>query len=171
MRNLSTREKIILGIGAIFCIVALIYVVLVAPYTSRMELLERKINAGQRQLEQVKTMEQEYTSLARQIKRISSSDQDVSGLFSFVENQVQQVAGRDKLNSMRPIAPVRHGDLVEEGLEVKIERITLRQTVDLLQRLEQSKRPLRIKGLDLKVRFENKSLLDASLTISTFGRG
>jgi hypothetical protein len=72
---------------------------------------------------------------------------------------------------MRPIAPVRHGDLVEEGLEVKIERITLRQTVDLLQRLEQSKRPLRIKGLDLKVRFENKSLLDASLTISTFGRG
>lgn len=171
MRNLSTREKIILAIGAIFCIVALIYVALVAPYTSRIELLERKINAGQRQLEQVKAMEQEYTSLARQIKRISSSDQDVSGLFSFVENQVQQVAGRDKLNSMRPIAPVRHGDLVEEGLEVKIERITLRQIVDLLQRLEQSKRPLRIKSLDLKVRFENKSLLDASLTISTFGRG
>ncbi|MFO7831593.1 MAG: type II secretion system protein GspM [Desulfuromonadaceae bacterium] len=171
IRNLSTREKMILGAGIAFCILVLFYVGIIAPYSSRIQLLERKIDAGQTQLQQVTALQQEYKNLAQQIRQISSDQQDVSGLFSFVENQVQQVAGRDKLSSMRPVSPVRHDDMVEEGLEVKIERISLRQVVDLLQRLEQSKRPLRVKGLDLKVRFENKSLFDTSLTISTFGKG
>lgn len=171
MRNLSQREKVILALGIAFCIAVLAYLVVIAPYTSNMERIEHKISASQSQLEQVKAMQQEYSALARQIKQISSDQQDVSGLFSFVENRVQQVAGRDKISSMRPVAPVRHDDMVEEGLEVKIERITLRQVVDLLQRLEQSQRPLRVKGLDMKVRFENKSLFDTSLTISTFSKG
>lgn len=171
IRNLSTREKMILGAGIVFCVAVLLYVGVIAPYTSKMQGLERKISAGQAQLEQVTVLQQEYQSLAQQIKQISTDQQDVSGLFSFVENQVQQVAGRDKLTSMRPVAPIRHNNMVEEGLEVRIERISLRQAVDLLQRLEQSQRPLRVKGLDLRVRFENKSLFDASLTISTFGRG
>lgn len=171
IRNLSMREKIILGAGIAFCIVVLFYVAVIAPYNSRMKALEHKINAKQTQLAQVTALQQQYNSLSQQIKQISTEQQDVSGLFSFVENQVQQVAGRDKLSSMRPVAPVRHDNMVEEGLEVKIERISLRQVVDLLQRLEQSQRPLRIKGLDLKVRFENKSLFDTSLTISIFSKG
>lgn len=171
IKNLSTREKMILGAGIVFCIAVLAYMTIIAPYRSRMQLLDRKISASQSQLEQVNALQEEYRDLARQIKKVSSDQHDVSGLFSFVENQVQQVAGRDKLSSMRPVAPVRHDNMVEEGLEVKIERISLRQVVDLLQRLDQSQRPLRVKGLDLKVRFENKSLFDTSLTISTFGRG
>jgi general secretion pathway protein M len=171
MRNLSTREKIVLGTGIAFCVAVLFYIAIVAPYTSKIQTLERKISASQTQLQQTRTLQHEYKVLARQIRKISSDAQDVSGLFSFVESQVQQVAGRDKLSSMRPVAPVRHDDMVEEGLEVKIERVSLRQVVDLLQRLEQAQRPLRIKGLDLKVRFENKSLFDTSLTISTFGKG
>lgn len=170
--NLSLREKMILASGIIFSVLVLLYVALIAPFSSKLQALERKINTGEIQLRELKALQEQYQQLEHQIKQVGSDSRDnATGLLSFVENQVQQVAGRDKLTSMRPVAPVRHDDMLEEGVEVRIERVTLRQIVDMLQQLEQARRPVRIKGLDLKVRFEDKALFDATLLISTFSKG
>ncbi len=170
--NLSMREKAILASGIIFSVLILLYVALIAPFSSKLQTLERKISAGETQVRELQGLQEQYQQLERLIKQVGSNANDnASGLLSFVENQVQQVAGRDKLTSMRPVAPIRHDDLLEEGVEVRMERITLQQIVDTLQRLEQAHRPIRIKGLDLKVRFEDKALFDATLLISTFSKG
>jgi len=170
--NLSMREKAILASGLIFCVFVLLYVALISPLSNKLRTLERKISAGETQVRELQALQEQYQQLERLIKQVGSDSSDnASGLLSFVENQVQQVAGRDKLTSMRPVAPVRHDEMLEEGVEVRLERVTLRQIVDLLQQLEQARRSVRIKGLDLKVRFEDKALFDATLLISTFSKG
>ncbi|MDY0212052.1 MAG: type II secretion system protein GspM [Desulfuromonadaceae bacterium] len=170
--NLSMREKVILASGIFLSVLILLYMALISPFSSKLRALERKISAGEIQLHELKSLQEQYQQLEHQITQIGNDSRDnATGLLSFVENQVQQVAGRDKLTSMRPIAPIRHDDMLEEGVEVRIERVTLRQIVDMLQRLEQARRTVRIKGLDLKVRFEDKALFDATMLISTFSKG
>lgn len=170
--NLSMREKAILTSGVICCVLVLIYVMLISPFSNKMQALERKISTGEVQIRELTSLQEQYQQLEHQIKQVrSDSHNNATGLLSFVENQVQQVAGRDKLTSMRPIAPVRHDDILEEGVEVRIERVTLRQIVNMLEQLERARNPVRIKGLDLKVRFEDKSLFDVTLLISTFSKG
>lgn len=172
INNLSTREKYILAFGGVFVGAVLLYLGIIAPFRTKLDLLERKIAAGRSQLEQSVRLQQEYQLLERQVRQISALQKDSSaGLLSFIENQVQRAAGRDKLVAMRPMAPVRHDAMIEEAVDIKLERITLQQMVTLLQHLEQARRPLRVKTLDLKVRFENRSLFDAALIISTFNKG
>jgi general secretion pathway protein M len=167
--NLNRREKIFVCAGAVIVLLTLLYVAVIAPYSSLMSRLDRKIALRQEQVSEVAALKNELLLLKEQLlvaeKKVASSGN--FSLFSFVEQKVQGVAGKENLIYMRPKPATQQDDFEETSLEVKLEKISLQQVVRLLHEMEAADVPLKVKTLQLRNRAGNASLLDVTLDIST----
>jgi general secretion pathway protein M len=170
--QLTPRDRLALIIGAVVVLAALVYVGIVSPYENAMGRLDAQINARQRQLEQVRSLHQEYQRLKGLVAAGNARlDRNKNfSLFSFVENLVTQVATKENLLYMRPQPPDVQDNYKEESVEIKLEKIHLNQLIQMLYRIESADALLQVKHLRVKTRFDDRSLLDVVLTISALGR-
>ena len=171
-KQLSPRDRVTLLAGALIVVVLLFIFGIVAPYRSALERLDKKIASKQRQLVEVRQLSQEYRQLQQQLtaseQRLASSG-DFS-LLSFVEATSIRLAGRDSLTAMRPQPAATLEGFREEAVEVKLEKIRLNQLVQLLFAAESAPAPMLVKTLRIKPRFDDRNLLDVTLTFASYRR-
>jgi len=79
-----------------------------------------------------------------------------------------RIGGREKLSYIRPQPPQSQGTVSIDHLDVKFERLPLPQVVRLLWEIESSATQMQIKNLRLKERFDNRTELDATMTVAVF---
>jgi len=169
LSKLSQREQIMVAAGAIICVVTAVYLLVFSPYRTAMEKLDRKIAVRQQQLKQVKQLQAECATAQATINKLQQcGSADGFALFSFVENQIIKIAGRGNLTAMRPLSSIKHDNVTEETVEVKIERVSLNQIVQLLQNIDNAPVTLQVKKIQLKVRYDDVKQLDASMHISVY---
>lgn len=171
-QNLEPREKIMLLAGLIFllCVVAVYGIYL--PYRESLQQAERSIAVKQRQLAQVRDLQQEYRGLERRIARAEqglarSGEQSALAL---LENIAARIDSRDKLNYIRPQPPQSQGAYRIENLDIKFEKLSLEQAVNLLWRVETAETRMQVRNLRLRQRFDDTSLLDVTMTVAVFRR-
>lgn len=170
--QLSRREKIALALGAAAVLAAALYLGVIAPYRNALERLDGKIASRQRQLGEVETMRRDLQRL-QQRQSVAEARLARGGdfaLFPFVESLVGQIAAKENLVSMRPQPPSQQGELREEAVEIRLEKIRLDQMVRLLYGFDTAEALLQVKSLRLKTRFDDRTRLDATLTVAAFGR-
>lgn len=170
--QLNPRERIFIISGGVIIGLILLYFVLLAPYQTTLARLDNQIEGRSAQLQQVSALQAEYLSLQQktvQIERRLENRRDFSTL-TFVENLAVNTAGRENLVSMRPQAPVTRDQFILDSVELKLERLTLRQVLELLWGVESAEVPMQISNLFLKRRFDEKSLLDATMTVTAMRR-
>lgn len=170
--NLNKREKIFVGAGAVIVFVTLLYVAVVAPYRNQMSGLDKKISLRQKQAVEMVALKEEILELQ---ERLREAETKVSrtvnfSLFSFVEQKVQEAAGKENLVFMRPKPAAQQGDFEETSLEVKLEKISLEQVTRLIYAIEAADVSINIKSLQLRNRMPNAALLDVTMDISTLRR-
>lgn len=170
--NLSQRERIILAGGALFVVFTLFFLLVWTPYNNALENLESKIRSRQKQVIEVQNLRQEFQQLNTQIKQAEAqlARGTTFSLFSFVEATEARVASKENLVYMRPQPSVDQNEFREESVEIKLEKIRLDQLVQLLYEIESANAFLKVKALRVKTRFDNRSELDAVMTISSMGR-
>jgi general secretion pathway protein M len=170
--SLSQREKIILALGGCALLVILAVMAVVLPYRNALDRMDDKIVSRKRQLVQVRELQQEFRQVQQQaaeIDRRAAQGANFS-LFSFIESTTQDVAGRENLIYLRPQPGGTEGDLTVETVEVKLEKIRLDQLVRLLYAAENADALLQVKNLRSKIRFDDPTLLDVVMTVSSFGK-
>jgi general secretion pathway protein M len=171
--QLNPRERWALVAGGLVVLVTIIYLGIISPYLNALNLLDTRIIARQRQVKEVQALRQEYLQLQRQTaeaeQRMAKAGAGFS-LFAFVEAVTVQVATKENLVYMRPQQPSAQGEFSEESVEIKLEKIRIDQLVRLLYSVESADAYLQVKSLRVRTRFDNRSMLDAVLTISSFGR-
>lgn len=170
--QLNQRERVFVGVGAAALLLGLLYFAVVIPYQSSLARLDQQLAARSRQLQEVKTLQSRYLALQQQMAQMErqlGSRQDFSAL-SFVESLVEQTAGRENLVSMRPQPATPSGEYTVDAVEIKLEKLTFRQVLELLWGLETANTPMQVKDLHLKQRFDAKDLLDATLTVTALRR-
>ncbi|MBN2428942.1 MAG: type II secretion system protein M [Deltaproteobacteria bacterium] len=167
--NLNKREKIFVIAGALFVLLTLIYAAAVAPYTNLMERLDSKVALRGKQVTEAIALKNEILLLQQQLREAEQKISSTANfsLFSFVEQKVQGVAGKENLVHMRPKPATEREDFEESSLEIKLEKITLQQVVRLLYEMEAADVPLNVKALQLRNRTESAALLDVTMDIST----
>ncbi len=170
--NLNQRERIALGIGALVVLVTLVFFGIVSPYRESLDLLDRKIASRQKQVREVQALRGQYLALQQKLneaeKRLARGES--FSLFSFVESLATRVASKENLVYMRPQPSSVKEGFREDSVEIKLDKIRLNQLVQLLYELETTDAVLQVKNLRLKTRFEDRTLLDAVLTVSSYGR-
>lgn len=170
--QLQQRERIFVLVGGLALILALLYFAIVAPYLGAMTRLDRQIAQRSEQLQEVKVLQGRYLEIQNQMNQVTrqlEKRQDFSAL-SFIENLVEQTSGRENLLSMRPQSPETRGEFVIDSVEIKLEKLTLKQLLELLMGVEGATTPMQVKGLYLKQRFDDRSLLDATMTVTALRR-
>ncbi len=170
--QLNPRERIFVIVGGLALILALLYFAAVAPYRSALTRLDRQVAVRSGQLQEVKTLQARYLALQQQMtqmERLLGKRQDFSAL-TFIENLVEQTAGRETLLSMRPQSPEVRNEFTIDSVEIKLEKLTLKQLLELLLGVEDADTPVQVKSLYLKQRFDDRSLLDATMTVTALRR-
>jgi general secretion pathway protein M len=170
--QLKPRERIFVTVGGIALVLALLYLAVLMPYRGALTRLDKQIAARGRQLQDVKSLRAQYLAMQQQILMVEmrvKNSQDFSAL-TFIESLVERTAGRENLLSMRPQSPVTQSEFTLDSVEVKLEKLTLKQVLELLWGVEAANTPMQVKNLYLKQRFDDHSLLDASMTITALRR-
>jgi len=170
--QLNQRERIFVIVGGVSLILALLYFAIVAPYRSALNRLDSQIATRSEQLQEVKALQARYLELKQQrlqMERLLDTRQDFSAL-TFIENLVERTSGRENLLSMRPQTPETRNEFIIDSVEIKLERLSLKQVLELLLALEEAATPMQVKNLHIKQRFDDRALLDATMTITALRR-
>ncbi len=170
LSQLEKRELIMLGCGALFAIVVLLYIGIYEPYQNALTSAGKAIAAKRRQIVEVQQLQAEYFSLQEMTKNIEGQLAKRSGLsaLALLENIASTVGSRENLSYIRPQPAQTQGEIYIENLDIKLEKLTLQQVLQLLWNIDTAKTPMQIKNLRLKQRFDNQALTDATLTVSVF---
>lgn len=165
IKRLNPRERWVVIGGLAVLGVVFTWFALISPYLSTMATLERKISAAQRNLVKVSAMSEQIMQLRQ---RLATAGQRKSGgrpLFSQVESLTEQTGVREQLLAMRPQAATIQGELRQQLVEIRLEKLSLAQLVKLLHAVEYSSGGVQVKSLRVKPRFENRSELDANMVL------
>ena len=173
IKQLSPRERVFVFGGGIAVLLCLLVFTVVVPYMNAQDRFDKLIDLRAQQLLEVKALHDNYLDLMRktnQVEETLDGRQEFSTL-NFIENLLAETAGRDRLVSMRPEAPIVQNELVVETIEIKLEKLSLRQILELLWGIDKTNLPIHVKSFHLKQRFDDRSLLDATLMVSALRRG
>ena len=126
-------------------------------------------------------------NLKEQIEEMSSISAGLSEIKDLVETKEKKIGSAKhqgvvttledilnvlglKASKIKPSDRKRLDEYTEENAEVRIEKIDLNETVNLLYRIDSSPAPLKIKSIDMQTTFENRDIFILNLTVSLLSR-
>lgn len=171
-QQMSPREQLFVIIGGLAIVAALLYLAVLLPYRNTLARLDSRIAAHSRQLQEAQSLRLDYLALQQELAQLERhlDNRTETSALTLIETLAVNSAGRENLVSMRPQAPVSGSRFITESVEIRLEKLTLRQVVELLRGVESAQTPMQVRNLQLKQRFDNRALLDASMTIAALRR-
>lgn len=169
--RLSTREKWMLGGGAVIAASLILYFALVDPTLQRMAQLDSLIPRKERDLRDLLLLKQEFQGVSKEIVDIERRlpAQSSFSPLSFLEENAAKNRIKGNIAFIRPLAAQEHQSQYREvPVEVKVEKVTLSQIIPYLTALENSPHRLRIKRLSIKTRFSNPDLMDVTFMVLSY---
>ena len=173
LNRLSRRERIILTGGAVFLIGMALWGVIgtIDWYYDRMETLDRLIQKKHQERVKLVQLQKEYLGLKDEIatldKKIEKNKSNFS-LLTHLESLAGQQGVRSKIAYMRPQPKLEIEGYEEVGVEIKIQGVTLGQTVKFLSAIEESKSLVNVKRVRLKTRYSEPQYMDAIILATTY---
>ncbi len=169
-RNMQPRERLFIGGAGAALLIFLLFKLAMDPMLKRSADLDRQIVTAQRQLSELRTMQEEYLRQKSVVDSINGQlkKQQNFAIFSRLEELAGQTGIRNKILHMKPTVSTPSEMYNEESVEVKMEGVTLEQLVRYLHQVESSPQLLKIKRLEVKPRIDNRQILTATFRVSAF---
>lgn len=165
LKRLNSRERMVVIGGLIVLVLLFGWYALLNPYFDTMDSLERRIDANRRNLAKVSRMSEQIVQLRRQLATANKRRSAGKPLFSQVESLTEQTGVREQLLAMRPQQATTQGELRQQLVEIRLEKLSLGQLVKLLHAIEYRSGGVLVKSLRAKPRFENRSELDVNMVL------
>jgi general secretion pathway protein M len=141
-----------------------------SSYRLAISRVERKTTIARNELSQFRESLVRYRALESELKDFAPHAATAvdSNLIAKVENATQQVGARSQLLYVRPQPDKVRGDIIEEGVEIKLEKLQLQQLVELLYQFDSTQQRLTVSQLRIRPRFDMPEQLDTVMTLSHF---
>ena len=167
IERLSPRERVLVGAGGAIGVVVLVWA-LAGVLAERRTTLQAQIAASERDVAEMGRLRDHYLQLRadRDVvhRKLERGGADFS-LFSHLEGVTRDVLSRDRVAAMNPSTRTVAEDLQEEDVEMRLSGVSLREVVALLYRVEKADLPLLVSRLQMKKRFDQPFVYDATLVI------
>jgi hypothetical protein len=171
IKNLSQREKLIVGGAALFVVCLLVYFLVISPAHERSKLLNRLIAQKEREFQELLLLRDEYQQLKAAeneiVSRISAAGGSISPL-SQLEQLAQKSGLREQLEQMKPLPSIATPRYTITPVQLNFRGAGLPEVVAYLYQVENAPLPFLIKRLKLKPTARAAGRLDVSLEILTF---
>lgn len=167
LERLAPRERLLLGGTAAVTLLVLLWLV-ASTLAERRQLLVAQIAASERDLAEMTTLRDRYVRLRAERdaiqRRLAAGGADFS-LFSHLEGVSREALSADRVAAMNPSTRSLSDALQEEDVEMRLSAVSLRDLVTLLYRVEKADLPLLVSRLQLKKRFDQPYVFDATLVV------
>ncbi len=169
--KLGKRDRVLLSAGMALLVGLSLVEVALLPLMDAKEKLTRSIQNSERILKEMTALGSEYRILRKGMedirKGISRRSQDFT-LFSYLEKRAGDAGIRSNVKHMHPSRGPVSGSFEESCVEVKLEKVTLKQLVTFLSAVESPADVVRVKRLSVKKGSGNPEYLAALIQVVTY---
>ena len=168
--KLDPKQRKLVAGAAIFVLAALIMEIAVFPFWEAREKLSKAISVNQKKLAQMNELSEEFTTLAAKtaiIKRVMATRGADSTLFSYLEKRATLANVRGRIKYMNSSRGMQSASFEESLIDMKLDKITIKQLADFLFFAESPADLVRIKKITVNKMKESPEYLSAQLQISS----
>ncbi|MCL5808150.1 MAG: hypothetical protein M1418_06340 [Deltaproteobacteria bacterium] len=169
--QLTTSQKRTVTAGLVFAGVVLLSQLIVVPYLDARQKVRSAIAASERALRDLAVMGREYGALrqrSEEIRRTSERRPPGFTLFSYLEKRAGDAAVKTNIRSLSPLMSAPTGAYEETAVEMKLDRLTMKQLTDFLYRVESPEEMIRVRRISVVKMKESPEYLSALIQVSTY---
>ncbi len=169
--KLDAKQRKLVAGAAIFVLIALILEIAVFPFREAKEKLTKAVQVNQKKLNEISKLDAEFTlqeaTMARTKSALSARSADFT-LFAYLEKKATQANVRGRIKQMNSSKGIQSISLEESLIDMKLEKITIKQLTDFLYFVESPADLVKIEKITINKMKENPEYLSAQLQISSF---
>ena len=168
--KLGRREKNLVSLAACCIAVLVLFQFIIFPFFDRREVIGRGIDAKRDGLKEIVRLRGEYESYKRGaggIQKYLKRRMENFTLYSFLGQAAGKAEVKNHIEYMKPSASRSNGRFKESMVEIKLDKISLKQLVDYLYLIESPENVVSIKRISIKDSKSDPGYLDAVLQVLT----
>jgi len=169
--KLDERQRMLVVAAASLVLLILILQLAVVPFWKAKTKLAKSLKTNQKTLEEISLLDAEFTAqegTMAQIKEAMSARGADFTLFAHLERKAAQASVRGRIKQMNSSKGTKTISLEESLIDMKLEKITIKQLADFLYYVESPADLVRIKKITISKMKESPEYLNAQLQISSF---
>jgi general secretion pathway protein M len=168
--KLNKKQRYIVTGAAAFVLVALIFKLGVFPLWDAKTKIWQTLQINQKKLDEVIKLDAEFAgqeAKISKIKKVMSTRTADFSLFSFLEKKAIQAGVRGNIKHMNSSKGTQSAAFEESLIDMKLDKITIKQLTDFLYYAESSADLVRIKRITVIKMKESPEYLSAQLQIAS----
>ncbi len=169
--ELSKREINVLTFGAVFTFLFLVSQFVVSPVLDKRDNLERILAEKQIALEEMILEQVHYNALSKNFdvrKEALINREKQFSLFPFLDSRAEKSGVKENVAYMKPFTKqIENASYKVESVKVKLRGVYLKELMDFLYLIENSKNAVAITSLSLSKAGKEKIKLDAVIETET----
>jgi len=168
--KLDKKQRYIVAGAAAFVLVALILELVIFPLWDANEKIRQTLQINQKKLDEVIKLDAEFAgqeAKISKIKRVMSTRPADFSLFSYLEKKAVQAGVRGNIKYMNSSRGTQSAAFEESLIDMKLDKITLKQLSDFLYYAESSADLVRIKRITVIKMKESPEYLSAQLQVAS----
>ncbi|MHB9096525.1 MAG: hypothetical protein ACYC5X_01740 [Syntrophales bacterium] len=169
--QLTKSQKLTITAGLIFAGAVLLVQFAVVPYFEARQNERRAIAASEKVLRELGVLGTEYGVIrqrAEEIRRVIQRRPPGFALLSYLEKRAGDAGVKGNIRSMNPLPSAPAGTYEETAVEMKLDKLTMKQLTDFLYLVESPEEMVRVRRLSLVKMKESPEYLSALIQVSTY---
>jgi general secretion pathway protein M len=169
--QLTKSQKDMVKGGLIFVGAVLLIQFAVVPYFDARWNVRNAIAASEKSLRELGVLGAEYDVLSRRsedIRRMSAKRPPDFALFSYLEKRAGDAGVKANIRSMNPLKSSPSGAYEETAVEMKMDKLTMKQLTDFLYLVESKEEMIRVGKISIVKMKESPEYLSLLIQVSTY---
>ncbi len=170
-KNLDVKQRYIVAFGAAFVGVALLLEFAVFPLWDARAKMKKSIAGNTKKLEEVLKLDAEFAlqdAKIAQIKQAMASRRADFTLFSHLEKKAQAAQVKGSIRQMTSVPGLKSAAFEEALVDMKLDKLTIRQLTDFLFQVESPAEMIKIKRITVGKMKESPEYISAQLLIVSY---
>lgn len=169
--KLSNRQQLNLALGGALVLVLLAWQFLLLPFLDDVKTVNKAIRNNEKAWGEMMLLARQYQGVKRQADNIQLAlarrSRDFN-LFSHLEKIAGDAGVKSNIKYINAVQGTMTGPYEELPVEMKLEKITLKQLTDFLYLLEAPQELIRVKRISIAKMKDSSEYLEAQLQVVTF---
>jgi type II secretory pathway component PulM len=169
--KLNTKQRYYVAFGIIFVLLVVILEFGIFPLWEARDKIKRSVQTNQKRLGEIILLDAEFTrqeaKLARVKKVMAARPADYS-LFSYLEKKAVQAGVKGNIKNMNSSRGTPAANYEESLIDIKLDKITIKQLTDFLYYAESPSDLIRVKRITISKMKESPEYLSAQMQLATF---
>ncbi|MBN1276773.1 MAG: type II secretion system protein M [Deltaproteobacteria bacterium] len=169
--KLAKREKYLVALGLGFIVTLFLFTFLISPFFEKRDRLKRSLSTKEEALQEIVMLSAEYEAQSKGAEGLQETlarrERDFT-LFSFLEKAAGESNVKDTIKYMKPSVAQGSGPYKESMVQMELEKITLKQLVDYLYRIESQEKAVAVRRIEIRENKREQGYLNAVIHVLTF---